>query len=252
MAAYGVGEGAQSSSARTDMSPGAWRRRRPIPSAHSPALSARSFFARRVLETSRLVAIAETESSLLPPASPQSLGLDPAKLARACEIVVSHIAGDFHPGGAACRGAARQAPRSTVASAERRSTPLAWSMSGRSFRCSRTPKSLPRRRSGRWSRKEASLFGPGRGPCWRLRGAWQGRRDRRASFDTPGGIPRRRSGPGMFHGSRTASTCGLRFQARMAAGFALESTIARRPTGRLQCLSKRSQATTSATRYASG
>ncbi len=42
--------------------------------------------------------ITETESSLLPPASPQSLGLDPAKLARACEIVVSHIAGDFHPG----------------------------------------------------------------------------------------------------------------------------------------------------------
>ncbi len=42
--------------------------------------------------------ITETESSLLPPASPQSLGLDPAKLEHACEIVVSHIAGDFHPG----------------------------------------------------------------------------------------------------------------------------------------------------------
>ena len=31
-------------------------------------------------------------------ASPETLGLDPAKLARACEIVASHIAGDFHPG----------------------------------------------------------------------------------------------------------------------------------------------------------
>ena len=42
--------------------------------------------------------IAATESSLIPRASPKSLGLDPAKLERACEIVVSHIAGDFHPG----------------------------------------------------------------------------------------------------------------------------------------------------------
>lgn len=42
--------------------------------------------------------IAETESSLIPPGSPEALGLDPAKLERACEIVVSHIAGDFHPG----------------------------------------------------------------------------------------------------------------------------------------------------------
>ena len=31
-------------------------------------------------------------------ASPEALGLDPAKLARACEVVASHIAGDFHPG----------------------------------------------------------------------------------------------------------------------------------------------------------
>jgi len=31
-------------------------------------------------------------------ASPEALGLDPAKLARACEIVASHISGDFHPG----------------------------------------------------------------------------------------------------------------------------------------------------------
>jgi CubicO group peptidase (beta-lactamase class C family) len=42
--------------------------------------------------------IAATESSLFQPASPEALGLDPAKLERACEIVVSHIAGDFHPG----------------------------------------------------------------------------------------------------------------------------------------------------------
>jgi CubicO group peptidase (beta-lactamase class C family) len=41
---------------------------------------------------------ANTEASLIPSASPESLGLDPAKLERACEIVVSHIAGDFHPG----------------------------------------------------------------------------------------------------------------------------------------------------------
>lgn len=31
-------------------------------------------------------------------ASPESLGLDPVKLARACEVVASHIAGGFHPG----------------------------------------------------------------------------------------------------------------------------------------------------------
>lgn len=41
---------------------------------------------------------ANTESPLIPSASPESIGLDPAKLERACEIVVSHIAGDFHPG----------------------------------------------------------------------------------------------------------------------------------------------------------
>ena len=42
--------------------------------------------------------IAATGSWLIPRVSPESLGLDPAKLERACEIVVSHIAGDFHPG----------------------------------------------------------------------------------------------------------------------------------------------------------
>jgi len=42
--------------------------------------------------------VAETESSLISPASPEALGLDPAKLERACDIVASHIAGDFHPG----------------------------------------------------------------------------------------------------------------------------------------------------------
>ena len=42
--------------------------------------------------------IAETASSLIPSASPESLGLDPAKLERACEIVASHIAGGYHPG----------------------------------------------------------------------------------------------------------------------------------------------------------
>jgi CubicO group peptidase (beta-lactamase class C family) len=41
---------------------------------------------------------AATESSLIPLASPDALGLDPAKLDRACEIVMSHIAGGFHPG----------------------------------------------------------------------------------------------------------------------------------------------------------
>jgi CubicO group peptidase (beta-lactamase class C family) len=42
--------------------------------------------------------IAETASSLVPSAGPESLGLDPAKLERACEIVGSHIAGGYHPG----------------------------------------------------------------------------------------------------------------------------------------------------------
>ena len=42
--------------------------------------------------------IAATESSLIPLASPEALGLDPAKLDRACEIVMSHIAGGYHPG----------------------------------------------------------------------------------------------------------------------------------------------------------
>ena len=42
--------------------------------------------------------IAETASSLIPSASPEALGLDAAKLERACEIVASHIAGGYHPG----------------------------------------------------------------------------------------------------------------------------------------------------------
>lgn len=42
--------------------------------------------------------VAETERSPIQPAAPESLGLDLAKLERACEIVSSHIAGDFHPG----------------------------------------------------------------------------------------------------------------------------------------------------------
>jgi CubicO group peptidase (beta-lactamase class C family) len=42
--------------------------------------------------------IVATESSLIPLASPEALGLDPAKLDRACEIVMSHIAGGYHPG----------------------------------------------------------------------------------------------------------------------------------------------------------
>jgi CubicO group peptidase (beta-lactamase class C family) len=42
--------------------------------------------------------IAATEPSLIASASPKTLGLDPAKLERACGIVASHIAGDFHPG----------------------------------------------------------------------------------------------------------------------------------------------------------
>src|SRR3954465_11005528 len=41
---------------------------------------------------------AATDSLLIPLASPESLGLDDVKLERACEIVASHIAGDFHPG----------------------------------------------------------------------------------------------------------------------------------------------------------
>ncbi|WP_349628102.1 serine hydrolase domain-containing protein [Bradyrhizobium lablabi] len=40
----------------------------------------------------------KTKHSLIPPASPQAVGLDAAKLERACEIVASHIAGGFHPG----------------------------------------------------------------------------------------------------------------------------------------------------------
>ena len=42
--------------------------------------------------------VAATESSLISLASPEALGLDPAKLDRACEIVMSHVAGDYHPG----------------------------------------------------------------------------------------------------------------------------------------------------------
>src|SRR5580765_1325468 len=41
---------------------------------------------------------AATDSLLIPLASPESLGLDDVKLERACEIVMSHIAGDYHPG----------------------------------------------------------------------------------------------------------------------------------------------------------
>jgi CubicO group peptidase (beta-lactamase class C family) len=39
-----------------------------------------------------------TDSSLIASANPESLGLDAAKLDRACEIVMSHIAGGYHPG----------------------------------------------------------------------------------------------------------------------------------------------------------
>jgi len=42
--------------------------------------------------------VAATESSLISLASPEALGLDPAKLDRACEIVMSHIADGYHPG----------------------------------------------------------------------------------------------------------------------------------------------------------
>jgi CubicO group peptidase (beta-lactamase class C family) len=42
--------------------------------------------------------IAATEPPPIASASPEALSLDPAKLERACEIVTSHIAGDFHPG----------------------------------------------------------------------------------------------------------------------------------------------------------
>jgi len=42
--------------------------------------------------------VAATESLLISLASPEALGLDPAKLDRACEIVMSHIAGGYHPG----------------------------------------------------------------------------------------------------------------------------------------------------------
>lgn len=41
---------------------------------------------------------AESSSSLISPASPEALGLDPAKLERACAIVASHIHDGFHPG----------------------------------------------------------------------------------------------------------------------------------------------------------
>jgi CubicO group peptidase (beta-lactamase class C family) len=37
-------------------------------------------------------------ASLIPLASPKALGLDAAKLERACEVVTSHIAGGYHPG----------------------------------------------------------------------------------------------------------------------------------------------------------
>src|SRR4051794_537793 len=39
-----------------------------------------------------------TDSSLIASANPESLGVDAAKLDRACEIVMSHIAGGYHPG----------------------------------------------------------------------------------------------------------------------------------------------------------
>jgi len=42
--------------------------------------------------------IAAAESSIIAPASPEALGLDSAKLDRACEIVMSHMAGGYHPG----------------------------------------------------------------------------------------------------------------------------------------------------------
>ena len=101
--------------------------------------------------------VAATESSLISLASPEALGLDPAKLDRACEIVMSHIAGGYHPGAqlAVARhgklalyrsfGSATVAPSRMVD--ERTLFPLF-----------RTPKSSPRRRSGRWSRKGSSAF----------------------------------------------------------------------------------------------
>ena len=42
--------------------------------------------------------VAAAESSIIAPASPEALGLDSAKLDRACEIVMSHMAGGYHPG----------------------------------------------------------------------------------------------------------------------------------------------------------
>lgn len=42
--------------------------------------------------------LAQTDDVLIPSASPETVGLDPAKLERACAIITSHIAGDFHPG----------------------------------------------------------------------------------------------------------------------------------------------------------
>src|SRR5690242_9657490 len=41
---------------------------------------------------------AATDLSPIPRASPEAVGLDPTKLDRACEIVMSHIAGGYHPG----------------------------------------------------------------------------------------------------------------------------------------------------------
>jgi len=42
--------------------------------------------------------IVAAESSIIAVASPEALGLDSAKLDRACEIVMSHMAGGYHPG----------------------------------------------------------------------------------------------------------------------------------------------------------
>jgi CubicO group peptidase (beta-lactamase class C family) len=39
-----------------------------------------------------------TQSVSIPTENPEALGLDPIKLERACDIVESHIAADFHPG----------------------------------------------------------------------------------------------------------------------------------------------------------
>jgi len=42
--------------------------------------------------------VAAAESSIIAVAHPEALGLDSAKLDRACEIVMSHMAGGYHPG----------------------------------------------------------------------------------------------------------------------------------------------------------